>query len=132
MMVGMKKTALLLTFSLAATAVFADGKTATFSAPKDKVYAVALEVIAAHWRIEQANKEDGLISYRSGTGFAHVGKGMGLNLLIVGTDGGSKLIVNSEAQSLLQKETLKLIGQRLWKDGLIPLSEVPGAPKPQK
>jgi hypothetical protein len=131
-----KLTALgvLLIAAASAAPVSAAGKEVVFSAPRDKVFAIALEAIASEWRLDNSDKETGVISFRSGMSMASW-KGQDLSLLIVETEGGTKVMANSERRGKqaitwgeggkLQKKAIRLIGERLLKAGLIPASEVP-------
>jgi len=113
--------------------VLAAAKDVVFHAPKDKVYAAALEVIATEYRVEQANKESGMISFRSGASMSSF-KGQDLSLVLIEVEGGCKVVVNSEKRDKafswgeggkLQKKVLHLIGKKLAEQGAIPESEIP-------
>jgi hypothetical protein len=131
--VDMRSAIALLLLGFAAPAI-CGGKDTVFSAPRDKVYAAALETVASEWRVEQADKESGVISFRSGMSMKSW-KGQDLSLLVTDAEGGTKIIVNAEKRGgqigtwgeggKLAKKALRLIGERLHKDGLIPESEVP-------
>lgn len=134
----MRKSLLLVAFvafAVGSPANAGDKNTGTiFSAPKDKVYSAALEVIASEWRVEQANKDSGIISFRSGMS-KWSWKGQDLSLLVMEVEGGTKVIANAEKRGdqavtwgeggKLAKKAIRMIGEKLHKDGLIPESEVP-------
>jgi hypothetical protein len=117
-----------------ATSGLCEGEATTFSAPRDKVFSLALEVIGTEWRVEQANKETGLIAFRSGMSMKSW-KGQDLSLLIIDNEGGTKVLINAEKRGAqlgawgeggkLAKKALNLIGKRLFKEGLIPEAEIP-------
>jgi hypothetical protein len=115
-----------------------DGKTAEFAVPKDKVFAAALEMIATKWRIENTDKDSGVISFRTGLS-AFSSKGQDMSVLVLETEKGAKVIVNAESRGRqvttwgeggrLSKETLWMIGWKLWKNDLIKLADIPKKPQ---
>lgn len=109
----------------AATAGAADKEgTGTFSAPKDKVYAAAMTVIAADSiRINQADAGTGFITYTKWFSKALAVK-VDVSVSLFAVEGGTKVIV-ATPNGGLRKKTLRAIAQQLHEDGAIPAAEIP-------
>lgn len=75
---------------LLAVPVLAKGKTETLAAPFDDVWTAALAVVAEEFTLESVNRDEGVISFRSGTQDASV-------LLVRASDTSTALTVNSKA-----------------------------------
>ena len=95
-----------------------------FSIPRDRVYAVAMLVVAkSAVRIEQANQESGFISY-----VAWYSKLLGVkfpvSITLISEDDGkaTQLLVVCE-KSEVKKKTVRAISEELLRQGLIQESE---------
>jgi hypothetical protein len=113
----------------------AKGKEGEFSAPKDKVYQAALEVIASEWKLDSTDKESGVISFRTGMS-KFSWKGQDVSIIVIETESGkSKIVANTEKRGSqtvtwgeggkIQKRVLHLTGKKLFERGLIPEDEIP-------
>ncbi len=92
----MRTIALVVASLTLASTAHARGKETVFDAPKNRVFAAALEVVATEFRLENADKETGLIAFRSGMSMS-TWKGQDLSLLVIEVDAEhSKVIVNSK------------------------------------
>src|SRR3990172_1022568 len=50
-----------------ATGAYAKGKTFVYESPRDAVFSAVLAIVAEEWTLESADKETGMVSFRSGT-----------------------------------------------------------------
>ncbi len=125
----MRTTAARIAFGIVvgvAPSAFADGKDITFSAPTDKVYASALEVVATDFQLIQAQKDSLTITFR-GQASGLMGSASA-SLLIADSSGKSKVIIStngSKAGDRVRQKAFRLIGRKLADQHLIPIEELP-------